>query len=230
MYDNYGTRYFYFGDENFFFDKKRAIELMDAIKLLKLDITVGYQTRIKSIDEELISKAAESGMCTEIQYGVESGSQEILDLNKKGLRIEKVVKVLELTKKYGINTHCYFLVGLPGETQDTAMLTISTMKDLLNQGVIDFIEYRCAVPFPGTPMRELAAKFGVKIKHNKWEFYRGENEPPFDLKNLSSTEIYNLYLSGLKQIAGIYKQRYRRDFGDNIQDINVISAVTEGGF
>ena len=65
---------------------------MDAIKLIKLDITVGYQTRIKSIDEELISKAAESGMCTEIQYGVESGSQEILDLNNKGLRIEKVVK------------------------------------------------------------------------------------------------------------------------------------------
>ena len=230
FYDNLGTRYIYFGDENFFFNKERALQLMEEVNSSDLDITFGHQVRVESADKELIKKAAESGKCTEMQYGVESASQAVLNLCKKGLRIQRVREICDLTKSYGISTHCNFLVGLPGETQETAELTIEKMEELIKDGSVDFVEYRCVIPFPGAPMWEFADRYGVKIKHRNWKQYRGENRPPFDLKNLTSEEIYEFYLEGLRRVTGLYEKRYLREFGDDISDINVLSAVIEGGF
>lgn len=230
FYNNFSTRFFYFGDENFFFDKKRALQTMNAINSLDLDITVSYQARIESVDKDLIKVASEKGKCTEIQYGVESASQEILNLNKKGLRIKKVQEACDLTKSYGINTQCYFLVGLPGETKETAMLTMEKMEELLKKGTADFVEYRCAIPFPGAPMYDFAQEYGVKIKNKNWKDYRAENIPPFDLENLTATQIHEFYLSGLRKVTDIYKKRYVENWGNKIPDVNIISAVTEGGF
>jgi len=129
-----------------------------------------------------------------------------------------------------MSTHCYFLVGLPGETQHTAELTIEKMKELLSNDFVDFIEYRCVVPFPGAPMWNDAEGYGIKIKHMDWRLYRGENPPAFDLENLTSEQIYGFYLEGLREITALYKKRYSREFGDRLPDINVLSAVNEGGF
>ena len=230
LHRKFRTKYVYFGDENFFFDKERAINAIDKINKLNLDIVVGYQVRLESADEELIRKVAESRKCTEIQYGVESASQEILNLNRKGLRYENVKKICKLTKKHGINVHCYFLVGLPGETKETAESTINEMCSLLESGLVDFVEYRIAVPFPGAPMYDNAKEFGVKILKKNWKLYRGENLPQYELNNLSRHEIYNSYQKGLRRVAEIYKERYIKKFGKRLPKINVLSAVTEGGF
>lgn len=230
LYHSFGTRYFYFGDENFFLDKKRALDVMEKINKLNLEIIVGYQVRVESADEDLIRKAAESGKCTEIQYGVESASQEILNLNRKGLRIQRVKEVCDLTKTHGINAHCYFLVGLPGETEETAELTIEKIREMVDKGIADFVEYRCVVPFPGSLMWEQAKKFGVNIIHKDWSKYRGENIPPFNLVDLSAEKIYGFYLRGLEIITKSYQNRYLGEFGTELPEVNILSAVTEGGF
>ena len=230
LHRKFRTKYVYFGDENFFFDKERAINAIDKINKLWLGIVVGYQVRLESADEELIRKVAESRKCTEIQYGVESASQEILNLNRKGLRYENVKKICKLTKKHGINVHCYFLVGLPGETKETAESTINEMCSLLESGFVDFVEYRIAVPFPGAPMYDNAKEFGVKILKKNWKLYRGENLPQYELNNLSRHEIYNFYQKGLRRVAETYKERYIKKFGKRLPKINVLSAVIEGGF
>ncbi|MBI2530021.1 MAG: B12-binding domain-containing radical SAM protein [Candidatus Diapherotrites archaeon] len=230
LHKNFKTKYIYFGDENFFFDKERALNAINKINKLRLDIVVGYQVRLESTDEEIIKKVAESKKCTEIQYGVESASQEILNLNRKGLRYKKVREICKLTKKYGINAHCYFLVGLPGETKETAELTINEMCSLLESGLVDFVEYRIVVPFPGAQMYDNAKEFGIKILHKNWELYRGENFPQYELNYLSGKEIYNFYQKGLKKIAEIYKKRYLERFGKELPKINILSAVIEGGF
>lgn len=230
MYNNLGTRYFYLGDENFFMNKKRAFALLEKIKQLKLDAIFGFQARIESTNEDVIRSIASLGNCTEIQYGVESANQGVLDISKKKLDVRKVKEICLLTKKYGINTHCYFLVGLPGETKETAMETQNMITSYLKEGIIDMVEYRCVIPFPGSAMWNNREKYGIHLKHTNWKYYRGENMPPYDLDTLKSEEIYKYYLDGLKDITEIYKARYMRDFGDRNVDINVQSAVTEGGF
>lgn len=230
LYNNLGTRYFYLGDENFFMNKKRAFALLEKIKQLDLDVIFGFQARIESTNEDVIRSIASLGNCTEIQYGVESANQKILDISKKSLDIRKVKQICQLTKKYGINTHCYFLVGLPGETKETAKETQAMITSYLKEGIIDMVEYRCVIPFPGSAMWNNRELYGIHLKHKNWKYYRGENKPPYDLNTMESCEIYDFYLNGLKDITEIYKERYRRDFGNKNIDINVQSAVTEGGF
>lgn len=230
LYNNLGTRYFYLGDENFFMNKKRAFALLEKIKALNLDVIFGFQARIESTDEEVIRSIASLGNCTEIQYGVESANQGILDISKKRLDVRKVKEICSITKKYGINTHAYFLVGLPGETLETAKETQDMITSYLKEGILDMVEYRCVIPFPGSAMWNNRELYGINLKHTNWKYYRGENMPPYDLTNMKSEEIYNFYLNGLKDITKLYKERYERDFGDKNIDINVQSAVTEGGF
>jgi radical SAM superfamily enzyme YgiQ (UPF0313 family) len=225
-----GSRYFYLGDENFFFNKQRAFKILNLINTINPDIILGFQARIENANEDIISNAVEHCSCTEIQYGVESASQRILDTSNKGLEVNQVKEICDLTKSYGISTHCYFMVGLPGETQETAELTINMIEDLLKNRSLDMVEYKCVVPFPGTRMWEWHDKYLIKIKNRDWSQFRGENKPSFDLATLNSEEIYNIYLDSLRRIAKLYKERYMRDFGHEFKDINFLSAVNEGCF
>jgi len=230
FYEQKKTRYFYLGDENFFQNKQRALSILNKIYELKIDIIIGLQSRVEDIDEECIRKLQEIKICTEIQYGIESSSQEILNISRKGLRVDRVKEVCKLTKKYGINVLGYFLVGLPGETYKTAESTISMIIDMISHGYMDFAEYRIVVPFPISDMWNNSDKYKIKILNRDWSKYRAENPPIFDLETLSSNEIYNIYLNGLKRITDCYKQRYLRDFGEDILSPTFLSEVTEAGF
>lgn len=230
LHERHASTHFFFGDENFFFNKQRAMRIMDAINASGLDISVGYQVRIEDADEELIRKASEHGRCSEIHCGVESLSQEVLNLNNKGLRIEQVKDFCRLTKRYGISNHCYFLTGLPGETEETALLTMKKMVEFIDEGLIDMVEYRIAMPYPGTPMAESPDKFGVKIKHRDWEYYKGERMPPFDLETLPAERIYELYLQGIERITDAYKNRFTQCYGGDFLDLKALGPVISGGF
>jgi len=230
FYQHLGTRYFYLGDENLLLDQIHAQAVFDGLRQLPDDIVIGCQARIESANEKLISALARTGKCTEIQYGIENADQEVLNLNRKGLRIKQVRKVCGLTKPLGIRVHCYFLVGLPGETSKTAELTIEMMEQMLQEGNADFVEYRSVIPFPGAPMWEEAERYGIHLRHKRWEKYRGENVPPFDLDNLTAREIHRYYLEGLRRITVQYKSRYLREFGSTVPDVNVLSSINEGSF
>jgi anaerobic magnesium-protoporphyrin IX monomethyl ester cyclase len=230
LYNNYSSRHFFFGDENFFFNKNRALQIMRELSKCDLDITVSYQVRIEDADEELIKTASELGKCTEIHCGVESLSQEVLNINNKGLRIESVKKFCELSKKYGISNHCYFLTGLPGETEETSYLTISKIEEYINAGLIDMVEYRIAMPYPGTPMADFSEKFGVKIKHRMWDYYKGERMPPFDLESLTAERLYEIYLEGMDLITKAYKKKYLQSYSDKFTDLKALGTVVSGGF
>ncbi len=230
LYENYSTRHFFFGDENFFFNKERALYIMDKVNKNGLDITVSYQVRIEDADKELVQKAAECGKCSEIHCGVESLSQKVLNINDKGLRIQDVKNFCNLTKQYGISNHCYFLTGLPGETLETAALTISKMVQFIDEGLIDMVEYRIAMPYPGTPMAEFSERFGVKIRHRNWDYYKGERLPPFDLETLSAEQLYEIYLNGMVAITCAYKRKYEKTHQQNFVDLKALGTVVSGGF
>ncbi|MDD5163363.1 MAG: radical SAM protein [Candidatus ainarchaeum sp.] len=230
FYNNFNTRYVYFGDENFFFEEKRALKAIKKVKELDLRLDFGFQARITNASEKILSSLAASNKCSEVQFGIESANQEILNLSNKGLSFEYAKHVLAKAKKHGLTTHCYFLTGLPGETRETAMQTIRAMCSLLEKGLTDFVEYRIAVPFPGSPMYDQAEKYGIKILSRNWGLYRGENKPQHSLTALSQEQIYSLYLKGLEEVTKIYKQKHIQKFGSEKSNIAAQSAIIEGGF
>ena len=101
--------------------------------------------------EELVATLADSG-CVLIGYGIESGSQRMLDFIKKKVTVEQAKNAIRLTKKYLGWADCSFMIGYPEETKESIRETIDFCKELdLAPEVIFFL-----TPYPGTELYELA--------------------------------------------------------------------------
>jgi len=79
-------------------------------------------------DEEFISMLAKAG-CVFIKFGLESGSQHVLDLMDKGTKIENASKIIMLCRKYNILVHTYIMFAFPGETDEDRIETMSFILD-----------------------------------------------------------------------------------------------------
>jgi radical SAM superfamily enzyme YgiQ (UPF0313 family) len=118
------------------------------------------ESRVNTINKELISLLADSG-CFSIQFGVESGSQKILDSIKKGITIKQVKKAIQWCFDSGIQPVCSFLVPTPEDTWETIHETEKFMKELKKLGVQIFVSL--TTPFPGTPLYDDALRFGIQL-------------------------------------------------------------------
>jgi radical SAM superfamily enzyme YgiQ (UPF0313 family) len=89
---------------------------------------------------------AKDGGCWQISYGIESGSQRILDFYGKGIKLQQIRDTIELTKKVGLKIRCFFMWGNPTEDSDSVKETVSFIKDL----EIDDISITYFTPYPGS--------------------------------------------------------------------------------
>ncbi len=94
--------------------------------------------------------------CWQISFGIESGSQEILALINKRIRMEQVRQAVRLCREAGIRSKGFFILGHPGETPETLKTTIDFALAL----PLDDISVCHMTPFPGTELYERAAEFG----------------------------------------------------------------------
>lgn len=104
--------------------------------------------------------------CWQISYGVESGSQRLLDLIHKDTTKTKAMETFALTKKLGITIRGFFMLGLPTETAEESMETIQFAKELDPL----WAQFTITVPYPGTPIFKQLDSEG-KIMHYRWSHY-----------------------------------------------------------
>ena len=156
LVDRYGVDYIHFTDDDFVIDRKHVMEFCDLMIESGLNIQWGSSGRVNLMTEELLAKMAEAG-CVWIGYGIESGSQRMLDVMKKRATVEQAQKAIQLTRKYIDQIDCSFMVGTPGETRETIMKTIEFCKELdLAPEVIFFV-----TPYPGTELYAIARQRGL---------------------------------------------------------------------
>ncbi|MCX6803931.1 MAG: radical SAM protein [Candidatus Diapherotrites archaeon] len=156
-------------DSTFTLNKQRVMEFCDLIADKKVDIKWTCQSRVNTIDKQMVKKMKETG-CKLIYYGVESGSQRVLDYLKKGITIEKVKDVFEMTRKQGMGTLGSFIVGTPTETKKELKETLSLVKTL----PIDFYLFSIFKPYPGTEAFEILKSKNVKITED-YTLFGGHN-------------------------------------------------------
>ncbi len=137
-------------------DKKWANAFFDAIPGRGLKFRWICNSRVDAITPDLLKKMKAAG-CLLISYGVESGSQEILDASKKKITLDDSRDAMRWTREAGIMSMAYFIIGLPGETNETIEASIRFAKDIKP----DYVNFHIATPFPGTELYEIA-------KQNRW--------------------------------------------------------------
>jgi radical SAM superfamily enzyme YgiQ (UPF0313 family) len=156
---NYGIRTISFFDETFTIDRQRVMDIAKGIRDAGLKIKWYCNTRVELVDEELLA-AMYRGGCRGISFGIESGSQSVIDKAEKGSTVEQAEHAIRRAKKAGIKVYCSFIMGLPGETRDTVRETIAFVRRTLPIGA----QFNVAVPYPGTKLYE--AVYGEKAEDN----------------------------------------------------------------
>ena len=156
LHDRYGVTYYHFIDDEFVLKKKF---IHDFCKKLKNEfngsITWGCAGRVNLMTERLIAEMADAG-CVLIGYGIESGSQKMLDVMKKGVTVEHAKEAIKLTKKYLGWADCSFMIGTPGENRETIQETVDFCKELDLTPEVIFFE----TPYPGTELYRIALEQG----------------------------------------------------------------------
>ena len=152
---NFNIKMVSFFDETFTLDRARVMAVCDALKREKLKIVWYCNTRVGLVDAELLRAMYDAG-CRGLSYGIESGSQIILDGAKKGATVEQAEKAIEWAKKTGIKVYCSFIFGLPNENRQTIEETIQFVKRTLPTGA----QFNVAVPYPGSELHRIAIEKG----------------------------------------------------------------------
>jgi len=119
---SFGTRNVHIMDDIFVFKKDRCLKILKMIKKEKLGIEFKVRARVDCIDKELLLAMKDAGV-NSVVYGIESGSQKILDLMNKRTTVEMNYKAIAMTKKAGLQCYSDIFIGYPGETPETIAMT-----------------------------------------------------------------------------------------------------------
>ena len=134
-----------FFDDSFTINRERVMKLCSLMKEAKLDLSWRCLSRTDTVDREMLENMKDSG-CYQIQFGVESGDQGMLDLMKKGVKVEKVKETFRLCDEAGIETVGFFMLGYPGETLDSIKNSMELAKSMRP----DFVTFNLFTPLPGS--------------------------------------------------------------------------------
>jgi len=181
LHFNYGIRDIIFHDDNFIAFRKRLYELCEMLKQEKLKLTWSCTARVDMVNPQLLRTMKQSG-CWQIAYGIESGSQEILDFLKKGITLEQIKDALRFTREAGIMNRGYFMIGVPTETVQTIRKTIDFLLEL----ELDDFHMSMFSPHPGTEISKSINEYG--IVDNDWRKFGGWH-PVFIPKDISKEEL-----------------------------------------
>lgn len=152
----YGMEGLYISDDSFTLNKDRVFDFCAELKRRNIRISWACQSRVRGLTDDMLKVMKESGL-VQIEFGVESGSQRVLDMIGKDIRVEDTVKAFELCREHGLRTLANIIIGIPGETMDDISKTTELVKKIKPNFTAAFF----CTPFPGTVMYDDAVRNGL---------------------------------------------------------------------
>ncbi len=134
-------------------NRRRLYELCETIEReIRFPLQWSAITRANMVNPELLATMRRAGLC-HVNFGVESGDDEILRAIKKGIKTDHVRRALVWAKEAGLSTACNFMLGFPQEGPEALERTLTFMEEIAPL-VDTFSTLGVLVPFPGTPLYE----------------------------------------------------------------------------
>ena len=183
MIEKFNFDKFFIADDTFTVFRDRTRKICRSIS--DLNVQWFCESRVNTVNKEILKEMAESG-CRVIQYGVESGSQKILNSIRKGITVEQVRKAVKWSVEVGIIPVCSFMVPHPEDTLETIEETRKFMEELKSLGALVVISL--TTPFPGTYLYDHAKELGLKFILEDTDRYDMAT-PVFTTKNLTLEQI-----------------------------------------
>lgn len=161
------TKEISFKDSDFLIDHNNVTEFCNLLIKNELDLTWNCSTRIDSVNKDILTLMKRAG-CRQITFGIESGSQRMLNALRKNLSVKQISKSIRITKECGITCIGGFIVGNPGEDHETLNETLRLIEKL----DLDYASFSFLTAFPGSDLYNLAIQNKWFLESNKSMEYK----------------------------------------------------------
>lgn len=182
-----GIREMIYYDDNFTTSRDRALEIAELIIRKKIRIAWDIRARVGDLKPDDYKLLRRAGL-ERIHFGVESGDPGLLESIQKKITINEAREAFQAAKDAGIETLAYFMIGLPGENNDTLNRTLALGRELKP----DYIHFSLLMLFPATPVYALALEKGIIAKDLWQEFAKKPSRdfsPPIWEEKLKRDEL-----------------------------------------
>jgi len=197
--DKYGAKDVAVWDDNFVTNHEIVLAVCEKLKKRNFNIPWSVEARIDVVNREVLYALKEAG-CNFIAYGIESGSQRVLDHINKQLTKKEIVEAIRMTQKVGIPIRSYFMLGLSTETREEMEETIQFAIELDTE----LASFTLLVPLPGTGEYRRAMKSGTFVDP---KYYLHKVVPEFNFLD------YPVYIpEGMTagELLSIHRRAYNR--------------------
>jgi len=179
--------FFFVADDTFtiFHDRVRAI----CKQFKELGIRWVCESRVNTVTEEIVEELAAAG-CFAMQFGVESGSQKVLNSILKGITIEQVRRAVKWCLEAGIIPVCSFMAPHPEDGWETVKETEDFMNELKGLGAQIYVSL--TTPFPGTSLYKNAKELGIELLSDDTDDYNLAT-PVIRTKNFSVEDVEEVF-------------------------------------
>jgi radical SAM superfamily enzyme YgiQ (UPF0313 family) len=161
---NYDIHALIIYDDTFALNRKRFYALCDEFKKLNIIFRANGDARHNTLEDfQMLYSAG----CRELEFGIESGSQKILDNIHKGVTVKQNMMAIKNAQKAGLIVKSFLMVGNPGETKET----IEETKRFIVEANPDQFTLFTLIPLPGCDIWKNPDKYKVKITSTDFKEY-----------------------------------------------------------
>jgi anaerobic magnesium-protoporphyrin IX monomethyl ester cyclase len=187
---NLGAKKFNFYDDYFFANSERNLLLFQYFK--QQDIEWKAELRISQLTRKMANQLKGHG-CSQLFFGAESGSQRILNILGKNMKVNDIIQSARITRDADIFADYSWMIGIPGENWTDVRKTINVIKKVNNINENCEFSIKILYPYPKTPIYERALAQGFNPPNNlhEWGEIRRERAPDY-LKNKNLLEMISI--------------------------------------
>jgi anaerobic magnesium-protoporphyrin IX monomethyl ester cyclase len=179
-----GVRAVHMYADLFTLNRDHVMGICEGILDRGLELRWTCNSRVDFVDPEMLQAMGRSG-CWMISWGIESGDEEMLRRMHKGITLERAEKATRWAKEAGIRNWGYFIIGLPGETEESIRRTIDFAKRL----PLDLALFHIAAPHPGTPFFFEVVENGWFRPGTRWEEVDMDRSTVLDYPHLRAEDL-----------------------------------------
>ena len=194
----HGARSVFFRDSTFTVNKKWMVSFCEAKRRAGIKMRWICNSRVNTLTEDLIIAMKDAGL-EAIYFGVESGSQPILDYYKKGTTVDQARHAFALCHKYGIATAAYFMIGAPIETR----ADIEATRKLAHELKAKYTYWFIYSPLPGSELYDDFIKRGYKPDYENFLF----NQAVIPIDGISTKDLDTLNHNLMNEFKNVHTKR-----------------------
>ncbi len=139
----------WFADDCFTLNRNRVLAVCDELTKRRLNVGWECLSRVDTMDPEVAARMRAAG-CVRVFFGIESGTNEVLGLMRKQITVEQARSAVYNAKAAGLRVGAFFIIGYPGENDDTVLNTVRFASAL----PLDYLSFTLPYPIPGTALFE----------------------------------------------------------------------------